>query len=222
MTDASNNPRHPVARNAIALGVIALLGTALLAWVNSATKPRIAEQERRQLLDQLEQVVPADRFNNAMHEDFILVSDTLAFPGGQQAQVFRARQQGVPAAVAMKFYAIDGYNGRIDLIVGILADGQVSGVRVLQHRETPGLGDGIELRRSDWILSFNGRSLDNTAAEDWTVQRDGGDFDQFTGATITPRAVVRAVHRALEYFEGNQEALFSRPSEFAASEEAER
>lgn len=219
MTDATDTPRHPIARNAIALGLIALLGTALLAWVNAVTKPRIAEQERRQLLAQLEQVVPADRFDNAMHEDYILVSDAMAFPGGQRTQVFRARQQGVPVAVAMKFYALDGYNGRIDLIVGILADGQVSGVRVLQHRETPGLGDGIELRRSDWILSFNGRSLDNTAPGGWTVQRDGGDFDQFTGATITPRAVVRAVHRALEYFADNRETLFSRPSEFTQNEE---
>lgn len=219
MTDAPNTS-YPVARNALALGLIAVLGTALLAWINDITAPRIAEQERRQLLAQLEQVVPASLFDNAMHEDYIMVSDAAAFPGGQQAQVYRARKSGEPVAVAMKFHALDGYNGRIDLVVGILQSGEISGVRVLQHRETPGLGDGIELRRSNWILSFNGRSLANTGPEAWAVQREGGAFDQFTGATITPRAVVRAVHRALQYFADNSETLFTRPTQFNAAEAA--
>lgn len=212
------------ARSALSLGLIALLGTALLAWIHALTAPRIAEQERRQLLDQLTQVVPAERFNNAMHDDYITVRDNNAFPGGQAVQVYRARNDGRPVAVAMKLSANDGYNGRIDLLVGVYADGVISGVRVLSHRETPGLGDGIEIERSDWILSFDGKSLSSPPPSGWTVQRDGGVFDQFTGATITPRAVVRAVRRALEYFEDNREMLFEAPSEFdieASTEEAQ-
>lgn len=203
-----------ISKSALALALIALIGTALLAWVNHLTAPRIAEQERELLLEQLQQVLPAERFDNAMHEDYITVTSEKAFPGGQEVRLFRARKDGLPVAVVMKLAAIDGYNGRIELLVGINSDGRISGVRVLRHRETPGLGDGIDLERSDWILSFDGKSLENPAPPDWTVKRDGGQFDQFTGATITPRAVVRAVHRALEYFEANKERLFSTPSEF--------
>ena len=127
-------------------------------------------------------------------------------------EVYRARSEGRPVAAAMKLRANDGYNGRIDLLIGVYANGEVSGVRVLSHRETPGLGDGIDIARSDWILDFNGKSLRSPEPAGWTVERDGGVFDQFTGATITPRAVVHAVRRALEYFEENRETLFSAPA----------
>lgn len=207
-------PRASISRSAVALGLIALASAALLTWVHSLTEPRIAEQERRQLLEQLRQVVPPGRFDNEMHEDFITVRDETFFPGGQAVKVFRARQDGRPAAVAMKLRANDGYNGRIDLLVGIFADGRVSGVRVLGHRETPGLGDAIEIERSDWIRSFEGKSLERPGSLGWAVKRDGGEFDQFTGATITPRAIVNAVHRALQFFEASRNRLFSAPSEF--------
>jgi len=203
-----------ISKGALSLGLIALIGTALLALVHDLTAPRIADQEHAQLLSQLQQVVPANRFDNEMHEDFVFVDDETAFPGGQSAQAFRARRGGVPVAVALKLRTNDGYNGRIDLLVGIYEDGRISGVRVLGHKETPGLGDGIEIGRSDWIRSFEGKSLENTEESAWAVKRDGGDFDQFTGATITPRAVVDAVYRALRYFDANREALFSAPSEF--------
>lgn len=201
-------------RSAWTLGLLALIGTALLAGVHWLTEPRIAEQERRQLLTQLQQVLPPDAFNNAMYEDFTDVQDESAFPGRQIVRVYRARLDGDPAGVVMRVSAPDGYNGRIGLLVGIFASGNISGVRVLKHGETPGLGDGIELQRSDWILSFNNKSLDNPAPANWAVKRDGGEFDQFTGATITPRAVVRAVHRTLKYFEANKTELFQKPSLF--------
>ncbi len=215
MTDPPNQAESSasISRSAMSLGLVALIGTALLAWVHAVTAPRIAEQERRQLLDQLTQVIPADRFDNAMHDDYITVKDEGAFPGGQEVRVFRARLQGRPAAVVMKLRANDGYNGPIQLLVGIYASGEISGVRVLNHRETPGLGDGIEIARSDWIRSFTGKSLERPEAGGWAVKRDGGEFDQFTGATITPRAVVRAVHRALGYFDAHHEALLASPSE---------
>lgn len=216
MSEPAGNSPVSITRSALSLGLIALVGTALLAWVHSLTGPRIAEQERLQLLDQLQQVIPEDAFDNAVHEDYVTVRDEAAFPGGLSVRVFRARRDGRPVAVAMKLRANDGYNGRIDLLVGIYENGRVSGVRVLSHRETPGLGDGIDIERSDWIRAFDGRSLENPEPSGWAVKRDGGVFDQFTGATITPRAVVRAVRRALEYYAENREALFDRPTEFDA------
>ena len=110
--------------------------------------------------------------------------------------------------MVLKFNAVDGYNGNITLLAGINRDGSLRGVRVVSHKETPGLGDAIEAEKSDWIRAFSGRSLRDPAAEQWTVQRDGGEFDQFTGATITPRAVVNAVRMALEYYEANRGRLF--------------
>lgn len=218
MNEAPDSPPQASAmRSALSLGLIALASAALLTWVHSLTEGRIAEQERRELLRQLQQVVPSDRFDNAMHEDFISVRDEAAFPGGQEVQVFRARRNGQPVAVAMKLRANDGYNGRIDLLVGIFEDGRISGVRVLSHRETPGLGDAIDIERSDWIRSFDGKSLEQPGSAGWAVKRDGGVFDQFTGATITPRAVVGAVQRALQFFEASRDRLFSAPSEFQAS-----
>lgn len=208
-----------IPRSALSLALIALVGTALLAWVHGITAPRIAAQERRLLLRQLQQVIPADAYDNALQEDVIAVRDEHSFPGGQEVRVFRARLDGRPVAVAMMLRANDGYNGRIDLLVGVFEDGRISGVRVLSHKETPGLGDGIETDRSDWIFSFDGKSLESPGPEGWAVKRDGGDFDQFTGATITPRAVVRAVRRALEYYQANRASLFGLPSEFEAGDE---
>jgi electron transport complex protein RnfG len=212
-------PKVSILKSALSLGLIALIGTALLALVHTLTAPRIAEQEREQLLLQLQQVVPAGRFDNPMHEDFVTIQDETAFPGRQSVDAFRARKDGNPVAVVLRLRTNDGYNGRIDLLVGVYEDGSISGVRVLGHKETPGLGDGIEIERSDWIRSFEGRSLESPEDSGWAVKRDGGDFDQFTGATITPRAVVSAVHRALRYVDANREALFSAPSEFATGDQ---
>jgi electron transport complex protein RnfG len=221
MSDSGAKGGASVTRSALSLGLIALVGAAVLAFVHQVTAPRIAEQEREQLLRQLQQVMPSDRFDNAMQEDFVTIRDEAAFPGGQSVQAFRARMNGDPVGVVLKLRTSDGYNGRIDLLVGIDSDGRVSGVRVLGHKETPGLGDAIDIERSEWIRSFEGKSLENPEPDGWAVQRDGGEFDQFTGATITPRAVVGAVRRALEYFAENQEAIFSAHSEFRSQDGTE-
>jgi electron transport complex protein RnfG len=123
-------PKPSVTRSALSLGLIALIATALLAWVHQLTEPRIAAREREQLLEQLRQVIPAEQFNNAMQDDYITVRDESAFPGGQAVRVFRARLNGEDAAVVMKFRANDGYNGRIDLLLGINHEGSITGVRV--------------------------------------------------------------------------------------------
>jgi electron transport complex protein RnfG len=160
------------------------------------------------VLRQLGQVLPPGEYDNSLHDDFILIEDPEHFRGDGIVRVYRARRQDRPVAVIMNLVAPDGYNGDIRLLAGIYRDGTISGVRVTAHRETPGLGDPIEHQRSDWILGFDGRSLSDPGPEGWAVRRDGGEFDQFTGATITPRAVVEAVERALEYHRLHADELY--------------
>jgi electron transport complex protein RnfG len=204
-------------RSAASLGLVAIIGTALLTGVDRLTAGRIAEQEKRVILEQLGQIIPGNH-DNLLLDDRFSFKDEQHFPNGQTVTVYRARLQEKPIAVVLKFKAVSGYNGDIHLLAGINAEGNLRGVRVTSHRETPGLGDGIELEKSDWVTGFNGKSLDNPQRDKWAVRRDGGEFDQFTGATIPPRAVVAAVQKALNYFEENREKLFDTPSEFSGNE----
>ncbi len=204
-------------RSALALGLVVIIGTALLATVSSLTKERIIEQEQRVVLEQLQQIISEDQYDNALQSDIYLFKDEKAFPNGQSVIAYRARKQGQPVAVILRFAAMDGYNGRINLLAGINSSGQLTGVRVTSHKETPGLGDGIEVERSDWILAFKGLSLQQPPIGQWAVRRDGGKFDQMTGATITPRAVVNAVKRALQYFAAHQKELFAMPDSDSAA-----
>lgn len=199
---------RPVIRSGVLLGSIALLGTALLAGVNNLTHERIVEQEKRRVLQQLNEIVPVASYNNDLLEDVIQIEDPVFFRHPAAVTVYRARLDGQPVSVMMIVTAPDGYNGDIRLLVGINATGTIQGVRVISHRETPGLGDPIEIEKSDWILGFAQKSLQKPQENGWAVKRDGGEFDQFTGATISPRAVVRAVHTALLYFQANRQALF--------------
>ncbi len=202
----------PVARSmgiaALILAGFALIGTGLVAITYTGTKDTIAEAQRAALEASLNQLVPADRYDNRVVEDRIEVVATEL--GTDEPVVFyRARKNGQPVALFATLVAPDGYSGPIQMLIGVYADGTLAGVRVLAHKETPGLGDGIEERRSLWIRAFTGKSLANPTPEHWKVKRDGGVFDQFTGATITPRAVVKATGRFLGYFEGHREALFA-------------
>jgi len=203
----SNTP-HPVFQSGLLLGLIALLGTALLAGVYELTHERILEQERNRVLQQLNALVPVTSYNNDLLEDVIEIADESFFHHPTPVTIYRARMDGQPIALLINFVAPDGYNGDIRLLAGIDISGTVLGVRVVSHRETPGLGDPIEIEKSDWILGFTNRSLLNTQASGWAVKRDGGEFDQFTGATISPRAVVKAVHNSLLYFDANRQSLF--------------
>lgn len=195
-------------RSGLTLAAIAVLGVVLLTGIDQLTRDRIETQQRDAIARRLSQVLAADRYDNDLLHDVIEVTDAATFGHPGPARVYRARRAGQPVAVVMEVTAPNGYNGAIDLLVGILADGRISGVRVVSHRETPGLGDPIEVRRSDWITGFDGRSIDDPAPAAWAVRRDGGTFDQFTGATITPRAVVGAVRRALIYHQANRERLY--------------
>ena len=203
-------------RSAAALGLVAIAGTSLLTGVDFLTADRIAAQERRVILEQLGQIIP-QQYDNQLLDDRFSFRNESYFPNGQEVIAYRARQQGEPKAVVLKFNAVNGYNGNIKLLVGINSDGRLRGVRIISHKETPGLGDAIEIEKSDWALDFSGKSLNNPEPGRWAVKRDGGEFDQFTGATITPRAVVNAVHLALEYFEANRDYLFDTAAESAES-----
>ena len=200
-------------RSAVLLALVAVIGTGLLAGIHHLTRDRIAAQERRVVLEQLSQVLPPGEYDNAAHEDVLDINNPTYFMHDEPVRVYRARMQQEPVAVVMNLVAPDGYNGDIRLLLAIRYSGEIAGARVVTHRETPGLGDPIEIERSDWILGFNGRSLDDPAEPGWAVRRDGGIYDQFTGATITPRAVVEAVQRALKYFSANREELFEQTQE---------
>lgn len=192
---------------AVILGLFAIVGTGLVALTHEGTAERIAENQRQALLRNLHQVVPPSLHDNDLYQDSITVSDPL-LGTSQPVTVYRAREAGEPVAAVIASIAPDGYGGGIRLLVGIRYDGTLTGVRVIGHKETPGLGDAIEAERSDWILGFSGRSLSNPDTSRWKVRKDGGVFDQFTGATITPRAVVQAVYNTLRYHEKHRDALY--------------
>ena len=204
---------HSILRSAAALGLVAIIGTALLTLVHHLTAEQIAAEERRVIQQQLGQILPIESYDNALLDDRFSFKNEAWFPRGQTVTAYRARKQGQPVAVILRFKAVDGYNGDIQILAGIHTDSSLSGVRVISHKETPGLGDAIEAEKSDWVLDFNGKSLPGTVPGEWAVKKDGGEFDQFTGATITPRAVVNAVRSALEFFESSEKYLFDAPSD---------
>ena len=195
---------------ALILTGFAVVGTGLVAITYTSTKDMIAEAQQAALEASLNQLVPADRYDNRVVEDAIAVIAPEWLGTDQPVTVYRARNNGQPVALFATPYAPDGYSGPIQLLIGVYADGTLAGVRVLAHKETPGLGDGIDEKRSPWILAFASKSLDNPKLERWKVKKDGGVFDQFTGATVTPRAVVKATRRFLEYVQTHQEALFAK------------
>ncbi len=198
--------------SALLLGLFAVVGTGVVALTHTLTHERILANERAVLERALHAVMPPEAHDNDLLADRIEVLAPDLLGTADPVPVYRARRGGRPVGVVLTPVAPDGYNGRIRLIVGIYADGTVSGVRVLSHHETPGLGDAIEAEKSDWILGFTGRSLGDPPPERWRVRRDGGDFDQLTGATITPRAVVKAVRNTLIYFRNHRDELFAAPA----------
>ena len=194
----------------IILLLFALIGTALVVTTFDNTRERIAANERATLLRKLHQLIRPEQHDNTLLEDTLTITNRPLLGTSRPVTVYRARKAGQPVALVITPIAPDGYSGAIKLLVGINVDGTLSGVRVVAHRETPGLGDAIDETRSNWIHIFDNRSLGEPPLARWGVKKDGGDFDQLTGATITPRAVVKSVRQALLYYRDNQEALFAR------------
>ena len=199
-----------ISRNSLLLGAFALFTTLLIAGTYLQTKDRIAIEQRKAEEKALLQIVPDSRHNNSMLDNTILVDESVPELGlREQKNIYLARQDGLTVAAIIPVTARDAYSGDVNLIVGVNADGTIAGVRALSHRETPGLGDKVDLRKSDWVLGFNGKSLANPVLARWAVKKDKGEFDQFTGATITPRAVIAATLRALQYAQANKSVLFA-------------
>jgi electron transport complex protein RnfG len=191
------------------LAIFAIAGTSLVAFTHTATKARIAANERETLLRTLHALVPPETIDNDMVLDTLEVSDQEQL-GAPLTTVYRGRKQGAPVAAVLTTLVPNGYSGPIKLLVAVRYDGTLGGVRVISHKETPGLGDKVEERRSDWIHSFTGKSLGNPPLEQWKVKRDSGVFDQFTGATITPRSIVAAVRKTLIYVQAHKDALYDK------------
>lgn len=187
--------------NGRVLGLFALITSLLLAGTHLATKDKIADSQRRAAQKALLEIIPEERHDNDILTDTLSIPQhywsTLGLEKGGELHL--ARKNGNVIALIVPTVAPDGYSGAIEMIVGINLDGKIAGVRILNHNETPGLGDKVELKKSPWVLSFDGRSIGSPPAERWKVKKDKGDFDQFTGATITPRAIVAQVARTLLY-----------------------
>ena len=201
---------NAIKKNGLVLAIFACASTGLVAVTHYLTKDQIKQKEQAQLLSVLNQVNPHDLQHNELFSSCTLVqAEELGTEKAMPAYI--AKINGEPSAIAIEAIAPDGYNGAIKVIVGMKIDGTILGTRVLSHQETPGLGDKIDLRVSDWILSFAGKQVTDSNLDRWRVRKDGGDFDQFTGATITPRAVVKSVKQAVQYVNQNNQALLAQP-----------
>lgn len=195
------------------LSAFAIVGTALLAATYLVTRPIIAETEKQAKLALIGQILPKDLYDNDILRDAAQLPPAKELGNSEPTPVYRAVREGKPSAAVLEVIAPDGYSGKIRMIVAIKADGQVSGVRVVSHNETPGLGDYIEIAKNSWIRIFEGKSLASYQDQDWKVKKDGGRFEHMAGATVTPRAVVKAVHKSLKYFAQNRDRIFSLPSD---------
>lgn len=191
------------------LAGFALLASALLGLADVNTRDAIKLRQEEDLRASLAEVVPDSLYDNNLLEDTRNIASGNDQLGSDKTLVYLGRKQGKVNAVAFRLAAPDGYSGAISLIMGVDKLGNVLGVRVIAHAETPGLGDKIEAGKSEWIKSFAGHSLQNMTREQWAVKKDGGEFDQFSGATITPRAVVKAVHQGLQFFDNHRPELLA-------------
>ena len=203
------NIHKQVITTASLLMLFAAIGAGIVGLTYDNTLEDIKYNEQMALLRKLNTILPETVYDNELLKDTLQLPPDTLLGTSKNSTAYRARKLGKPVAIVIPAIAPNGYNGPIDLLVGIYYDGTLAGVRVVKHRETPGLGDAVEATRSDWILGFTGKSLSNPVTKGWKVKRDGGHFDQFTGATITPRAVVKAVHSTLLYFEKHHKTLFN-------------
>ncbi len=203
-----------IRHNSIGLSIFAVVTAGAIALTQAATRQAIIENREQAQAKALYEIVPKTTIDNDLLRDTVTLHDaaTIGYQGAVDAYI--GRVDGEARTVILPVIAPDGYTGNIEMIVGIHADGSVAGLRVLSHQETPGLGDKVDLKKSDWVLSFNDQRLQDKEDSDWAVRKDGGRFDQFTGATITPRAVVNASKRAILLFRKHKaQLLLAKPAE---------
>jgi electron transport complex protein RnfG len=204
-------------RTALTMLAFTVIFTGLMAWTFSATKPAIDAAAQAEKMSLINQVLPLTAYDNALLDDFVEVGPTPLLGIDDAGRIYRARKGGAPAGLVIEAIAHDGYSGEIGLLVALRADGAVSGVRVIRHKETPGLGDYIDIRKdkrkdAPWITQFNGHGLRDVRESQWRLKKDGGRFDFVTGATISARAVTHAVARTLAYAAANRDKLYTAAS----------
>ena len=207
------NKSKQIAFTGLLLMLFAIAGGGMVGLTFEGTAEKIADNERKAMLRSLNQILPATSYDNDLLNDTLTLDADERLGQKETSTAYVARIKGEASAIIFSVIAPDGYSGIIKMLVGINRDGTLAGVRIVSHKETPGLGDAIEAERSDWVLGFNGKSLNNPDEKNWQVKRDGGVFDQFTGATITPRAVVKAVHQSLIYFDRHSKQLLGSTNE---------
>ena len=212
----SSEPRRRYGRQLLALAVFVAVCVAILSLFAGFTASHIERNERAWLETQINALVPEQLHDNDLITDVVKVSAPEFLGTRQPVPVYRARLHGQPTAVVVNSVAPDGYGGPIVLLVAIDYGGKVLGVHVLAHHETPGMGDVFEQPGSTWLDAFRGRSLNDPDIRGWNVRKDGGDFEQFTSATISPRAIIRAVQKTLDYYQSHRDSLY-RPTHDPAS-----
>ncbi len=200
-----------VIRSGVTLAVIGAICTALVAFTYQSTVQRIEANEKAWLERSLQPALSGLFYDSGVTESKIILPPPHDLPGSDAAIVYRVYAESEPVAALFVISARDGYAGPIRILVGIDTTGQVTGVQVLEHRETPGLGDRVESGKSDWVQQFNGRSLLEPEPAGWRIKSDGGQFDQLTGASVTPRAVIKAVKETLLYFDLHTDEIFANP-----------
>lgn len=209
-------------RTALILFVFVIVFTGFLSGAYLWTKPAIEASAREAKMKLIDEVLPRAHYDNALLEDALSLPPTPQLGLDEASTVYRARRAGKAVAVVLEAVAPDGYAGKIRLLLAVDADGRLLGVRVTQHKETPGLGDYIEPKKDrnkqrPWISQFDGLSLENRSPAEWKVKKDGGAFDAMAGATVTPRAVIRATHRALDFVTAQRALLFGASAVEAAT-----
>jgi Na+-translocating ferredoxin:NAD+ oxidoreductase subunit G len=205
MATASNTP---LAKRYFIL-ILVLIGVIVsVALIAAFSRERIAANERAWFVAHLDALIPAALRDNDLYADAIMVSDAELL-GTTPTLIYRARRSNTPVGAIIAATAPDGYGGPIELLIAVDYQGAVLGVDVLRHTETQGIGDGFAPHRSQWLQKLMGRSLSNPQPKQWTIRKDGGEFDQFTGASVTPRAILKAVRQALEYYALHRESIFN-------------
>lgn len=200
-------------KNALLLTAFAAVCTLFVAATHIITAPVIEEQKQQDILRKLTQVLNQDKFDNNPLENCTSLSDVSITGTDKTSKIYRATLNNEPYAIIFQTQTKQGYNGRIEMMVAINAKGEVQGVRSIAHQETPGLGDKIELEKSDWVLDFNGKTVKSDSDSKWFVKKDGGQFDQFTGATITPRAIVNQLRQSIFSASKHFDDIFLMPNE---------
>ncbi len=199
-------------KNGAILGLFALISTGLIAFIHLLTKDKIAEEIEAAMARRLNQIVAPSEYNNDVYHDCKLLESSSLLGSSDPIKIYRMRHNQQNYGVFFTTTAPDGYAGKIKLLVGVYNNGTIAGVRVTEHQETPGLGDKIEIEKSNWIEQFKNLSLTNKDEKAWKVKKDGGEFDALTGATITPRAIIKAVHQSLIFFQQNKASLYDHTS----------